>query len=216
MDGRSPSPVLPHANAADRRLVAYALATGAAAVPAADGAIVYTAVNQTVSWSATGDSIAIDVDGSGVDDFRIGWSINGQEAVMSGLNGSLVLVSGISLRPFAFGDIIADGESSSTSIGKQLAGYSPSAPFEWTGGTWGSGASSYAGFQLDGISGRLGWMYLTVPTAATTGSVITVHGYAYETVAEQSIVAGAVPAPGALLTLALGAVGIRGRRARAA
>jgi hypothetical protein len=220
MEGRSTSSTLPHADAADRRLLAYALATGAVAVPAADGAIVYSGVlNQTVSWSATGNSVEFNVDGAGSNDLRIGWNSQGNQIFLAGINGSAVLNANIyETRYFAFGDSITDGQPISGGVDKALANYALSTPFAYSSGSWSSGGSGYAGFQLGGGSGRLGWLHVTVPAAAGTGSTFTVHGYAYESVAEQSITAGAgaVPAPGALLTLALGAAGIRGRRARAA
>jgi hypothetical protein len=227
MEGRSTSSTLPHADAADRRLLAYALATGAVAVPAADGAIVYSGVlNQTVSWSATGNSVEFNVDGAGSNDLRIGWNSQGNQIFLQGLNFSTVLYAGIhEIRHFRFGDSITV-QPSAGGIDKALANYASSTPFALYSGTWYSGGngyavhggSGYAGFQLGGGNGQLGWLHVTVPAAAGTGSAFTVHGYAYESVAEQSITAGAgaVPAPGALLTLALGAAGIRGRRARAA
>jgi hypothetical protein len=228
MEGRSTSSTLPHADAADRRLLAYALATGAVAVPAADGAIVYSGVlNQTVSWSATGNSVEFNVDGAGSNDLRIGWNSQGNQIFLAGINGSSVLNTNTAeTRYFRFGDSITDGQPTVGGSDKALANYASSTPFALYSGSWYSGGngyavhggSGYAGFQLGGGSGQLGWLHVTVPAAAGTGSTFTVHGYAYESVAEQSITAGAgaVPAPGALLTLALGAAGIRGRRARAA
>jgi hypothetical protein len=230
MGGRSPSSVLPHADAADRRLLAYALATGAAAVPAADGAIVYTAVNQTVSWSATGNSAEFDVDRAGLNDLRVGWSGDGTTIYARGLDTlSIANVGGDWMNPsssfyeasnFAAGSPISFGTPTAGAKDMRLASYSSATPFGWSSGTWSSGGTGYLGFQFtpasSGGMASMGWIHVTVPTAAGPGAAFTVHGYAYETVGQQTINAGAVPAPGALLTLALGAVGIRGRRARAA
>lgn len=230
MDGRSPSSVLPHADAADRRLLAYALATGAAAVPAADGAIIYTAVNRTVSWSATGNSTEFDVDGAGLNDLRVGWSGDGTTIYARGMDTlGIANVGGDWMDPnssFYAASNLAAGSPISVATGTvggkdmRLASYSAATPFGWSSGTWSSGGSGYLGFKFtpagSGGVACMGWIHATVPTAAGPGAAFTVNGYAYETVGEQTINAGAVPGPGALVTLALGAVGIRGRRARAA
>ena len=230
MDGRSPSSVLPHADAGDRRLLAYALATGAMAVPAADGAIVYTAVNRTVSWSATGNSTEFDVDGAGLNDLRVGWSGDGTTIYARGMDTLGIANVGGDWRDPNSGYFdasnLAAGSPISVATGTvggkdmRLASYSAATPFAWSSGAWSSGVTGYLGFQFTpaGSGGRacMGWIQATAPTAAGPGAAVTVHGYAYETVGQQTINAGAVPGPGALVTLALGAVGIRGRRARAA
>jgi hypothetical protein len=171
--------------------------------------------------------VEFNVDGAGSNDLRIGWNSQGNQIFLEGLNFSTVLYANIAeIRHFRFGDSITNGQGSAGGIDKALANYASSTPFALSSGTWYSGGngyavhggSGYAGFALGGANGQLGWLHVTVPAAAGTGSTFTVHGYAYESVAAQSITAGAgaVPAPGALLTLALGAAGIRGRRARAA
>jgi len=216
MDGRSPSSVLPHADAADRRLLAYALATGAMAVPAADGAIVYTAVNRTVSWSATGNATEFDVDGAGLNDLRVGWSGDGTTIYAQGMDTlGIANVGGNYLDPtsgyfaasnFAAGSPISFGTGTVGAKDMRLANYSAATPFAWSSGAWSSGVTGYRGFQFtpagSGGMACMGWIQATVPTAAGPGAAVTVHGYAYETVGQQTINAGAVPGPGAPVTLA--------------
>ena len=75
--------------------------------------------------------------------------------------------------------------------------------------------SGYLGFTFEsmGVNGipslNYGWV-----SVSWDGTYLSIDGYAYETDADTGIVAGAIPAPGAigLLGLAAGAAGIRRKR----
>ena len=79
----------------------------------------------------------------------------------------------------------------------------------------GQAESGYVGFVFEnmGVNGipslNYGWI-----SVSWDGTYLNIDGYAYETDADTGIVAGAIPAPGAigLLGLAAGAAGIRRKR----
>lgn len=68
------------------------------------------------------------------------------------------------------------------------------------------GTNAYAGFEFQAADGlHYGWLYLNV-----NAGVIDFTGAAYESVPGMAITAGAVPEPGTMAMLALGAVGVLG------
>lgn len=72
--------------------------------------------------------------------------------------------------------------------------------------TWG-----YAGFQFQDTDGiHYGWVHGIANYNTSTNTIInvTIDGYAYETVACRSILAGAVPIPGSILLLGSGLFGL--------
>lgn len=79
------------------------------------------------------------------------------------------------------------------------------------------GVSRYLGLSLDMLDGsgtRYGWMKMTWAFEGDWNAVLRIDGYAFSDVAGESMVAGQIPAPGALplLGLAFGAAGIRRAR----
>ena len=82
-----------------------------------------------------------------------------------------------------------------------------------TMGNFAVGVSGYFGlrFLRETDSATLhGWVRMTKGTNPTTTGLI--HEYAYENVAGGTILAGDIPGPGSLALLALGALGLRGRK----
>jgi hypothetical protein len=207
----------PAVDPTERRLLAYALAVGAASVPSAHGAIVYSGVqNLTLTRTAGSDaSLNINLDG-GATDFVLTWYGSTGIIQISSESQNIVVNDGSGLRRLSAGALIGPGSPSSTDV-KELANYGVSGT--WTSGTWTAGATGYAGVAL-GSSGSSstpwGWIQITLPASGTVGSQVVVNSWAYESTGGASINAGAVPGPGALVSLALGAVGLRARRSRAA
>jgi hypothetical protein len=126
--------------------------------------------------------------------------------------------SGGKLARFQAGDLIQ------LDLGIQLAGKGiGSAGWSKSGGKGignfvvmnGEAESGYLGFTFEnmGVNGvpslNYGWV-----SVSWDGTYLSIDGYAYETDADTGIVAGAIPAPGAigLLGLAAGAAGIRRKR----
>ncbi len=70
----------------------------------------------------------------------------------------------------------------------------------------------YMGFYIDDVDGRhYGWADITVGQARNE---VTLHRFAYETTAGETILAGEIPEPTTMSLLALGAVGIAAVRRR--
>ena len=77
-------------------------------------------------------------------------------------------------------------------------------------GTFPLGTAAYVGFGLgSGTQFNYGWIKLAVSADAQS---ITIYGWAYNDVVNQSITVGQIPAPGAFALLAMG--GLVGRRRR--
>jgi hypothetical protein len=84
-------------------------------------------------------------------------------------------------------------------------------------GNWLSGRG-YLGFEFSSHGEHFGWVAGSVSNRGSGATFrLDVTGYAYDTVAGQNILAGqttAVPEPGTLVLLALGALGLTGLRKR--
>jgi hypothetical protein len=189
-------------------------------VTAADAGVIYSGtVNLTNAWGST--LTGVDLNGGG-NDFAFGWQnvpASPAEAVVqpSGVEW-LCLSGGDFAQNLSFGTTISSTSSvwkAPSASYKTLAAYDE-ATGAWINGQWAAGATGYAGMRLvNGSNYNYGWVRFTVPTTGAAGSNLTLVDWAYETTANASIDAGStVPAPGALLTLALGAAGVRARRAR--
>ena len=83
--------------------------------------------------------------------------------------------------------------------------------FTTQSGTFALGTTAYVGIGLgSGTQFNYGWIKLAVSADAQS---ITIYGWAYNDVVNQSITVGEIPGPGALGLLAI--VGLQGRRRRA-
>ncbi len=77
-------------------------------------------------------------------------------------------------------------------------------------GTFPLGTAAYVGFGLgSGTQFNYGWIKLAVSADAQS---ITIYGWAYNDVVNQSITVGQIPAPGAFALLAMGGLVARRRR----
>ena len=208
----------------DRSLVAYALASGAVA-SSASGAVVYSGT-QNLSLSAgtgTANSLAIDVNGGGTDFTLTFLASNGTN------RGRLNIASSASAASLGTA-ASKGGVAAALSAGAAIS--SSPTPNQWgatsqtklmtefdqtTGaalaGDWGNVSSKYIGGRIETTPGsnqfNYGWIRISTPSF-DTGSV-TVHDWAYETTAGQSILAGqisAIPGGGAMALLSLGASGL--------
>jgi hypothetical protein len=85
-------------------------------------------------------------------------------------------------------------------------------------GHWAPSGAGYLGFEFGPTGGEhFGWVAMSVAYSYSTGFAAHITGYAYDTVAGQNIDAGqtsAVPEPGTLALLALGAMGLMALRKR--
>jgi hypothetical protein len=194
----------------ERRLLAYAAAAGAVGCGALAGSpagadIIYTPAHSAIPPFT---QLFLDLNHDGIDDFEL---INqGQSGFFypymqaKGLQGNGVLGSGI----------LASRLAKSARIGPG----SPFNTFGWmgnglSGGPWIGSFTGYLGFQFD-VNGQLhyGWAALTVGFGfGQPGYSEALTGYAYDTIANQAILAGqtsATPEPGTVALLALGFLGL--------
>ncbi len=103
------------------------------------------------------------------------------------------------------------------------SGAGPRLASDWGGvsyGLWlGGVANKFAGLRFNIVSPGItnthyGWVKLSVNAGLTN---ITVHSYAYETIADKGLMAGQIPEAGSLALLAAGAAGVLAwRKKRAA
>lgn len=78
------------------------------------------------------------------------------------------------------------------------------------------GTTGYIGLKLQpsgSTDAFYGWAYLTFNGTGNTAGEFTLHGFAYDTVANEAILAGQVPEPSSALLLATGAGGVVALRA---
>ena len=143
---------------------------------------------------------------------------DGNMAVMNSIAAPFGDKSGNNLARFQAGDLIQldlnlglSGKGVG-SHGKDIDGGKGNGNFVVMNG---QAESGYVGFVFEnmGVNGipslNYGWI-----SVSWDGTYLNIDGYAYETDADTGIVAGAIPAPGAigLLGLAAGAAGIRRKR----
>lgn len=208
----APAPLAPKPSPDfNRRLLAYALAGGAAAAPASAAVVYSGAQNLTVSW---GNTQAIDFTGIGsVGDYTFDVNLGTGSITVSGAAGNFVAHQKLNAdaTPFASGSVI--GSAAFFSLGtKTLAAYS--GPGGWSGGSFAVG-TSFLGVQLtNGSDNHYGWVRVTVP--ANTSSPLTIVDWAHESTANTEIRAGStsVPETGSTALFSLGAAGLCLWRAR--
>ncbi len=197
-------------------VAAAAVAAGVAA--SANAAIVYSGVvNFVCAVDIDGCYINVETGvlsngpGSGVP----GWDVNPYSSA-SGMNffnstgGGQLRQTGQTTGPagnLAAGTVIGSAGSYNTST---------SNVFGTASAGWQYSAVNMIGFRFVAAAGttHYGWMRFAMGAAGSSGTSMTrtVVDYAYENVANASIEAGAIPAPGAIALLGL--AGLAGRRRR--
>jgi hypothetical protein len=186
-------------NQMHRDLSRYALAAGAAGVSAlalvqpADGQIVYTPAHVELT---PGGTMPVDLNHDGVTDFtirqylyRTGHSSNRLEAVPSPHGGIKKGVADLLAAAMLPGSNVGDSDAfvHGAAIMASLSAYSSAAY-----GSWLTAKNCYLGvkFHIDGDT-HYGWARLTVTYAGPyEQDLALLTGYAYQTQANTSIVAG--------------------------
>lgn len=209
----------PTSSTFDRSLVAYALAGGSLA-SSASGAIVYSGVQNLslTAGSGTANTLAIDVDGGGAD-FTLAFiahdgsnqgSLDIQTSTGAGAlnNGT----KGVAAALSANASISASSGNYFNNTVKLMARYN-STTGAGEAGDWYGQSNKYIAGRIETSPGSgqysYGWIEASVPS--TAAGTVTVHGWAYETTPEQSILAGqttAIPGGGAMALFSLGAAGL--------
>jgi len=198
-------------------LVAAAVAMGATA--AANAAIVYSGILNF--------SCAIDTDGTyinvetgqltnGPASLVPGWDVNPYRS-SSGSGMNFFSPTGGGMVSAASGTGPAINLASGTLIGasSNFSSATSTISFGSAAGQWQYASNNIVGFRFVSSAGttHYGWMRFLMGSQPATGNLVTrtVVDFAYESVAGQSIAAGA-PAPGALALL--GVAGLAGKRRR--
>jgi len=189
----------------DSKLKVYAsLAMGAAGIGLVNGQIVYTDVNPDVVVTTVGDSLAIDFDADGINDYtirRFDWSgvatntavIGRPEVVGNGGMGSMgttiPYLSALNLNdPIGSAGTwqIQDGVDPQQS--KQGFASTYSGAFY---GNFGDNAEHYVGVMFQpggGTNTHFAW--IRVSDIPAEGNTVTIKDFAYNTVVDQQILAG--------------------------
>jgi len=206
-----------------RRLASYGAAAGAAAAgtlvlaqPAQAG-IIYTPKN----INFTSGIVFMNLNGDGVNDFKITNELGFRDvnSVWVSANGHLgdVIVQGPGAAALSAGFVIGPGDQFKAGLANMVSATLSQSSSLYFRGNWNNVRQRYLGLAFL-VNGQVhyGWAELDVSTSRQTWVVDTkLLGYAYDTVANQSIMAGqttaatpAVPEPGTLGLLALGALGL--------
>jgi hypothetical protein len=192
------------------------VAPAAGALAAASGAhadIVYFDFQDLIV--ASGSSLSIDIDQDGFNDLRLkNYNFGGgayQGADVTFFPGRLTsFLAGPSnlayVSNLAFGAPINASNTGVSFFGSMAYGASnPNAQFN-------NATDAYIGLSFPtGPNLFYAWVRVDVNNAART---LTIKDWAYQSVSNVGITAGAIPSPGALGLLALGAVGVAGYRQR--
>jgi PEP-CTERM motif len=197
----------------------YAAAAGATGVgmlataQLAPADIIYTPAN--ISLQTFGPTF-LDVNNDGIVDFRFFGTITGGTGPRGFYSTRLLRASAYGLNgfkgPLNRGAVIGAADSFAKSGGmatsQRLHLFSGAGTLTYRQGPW-ADVLGYLGleFQIDGQT-HFGWAELDVNFESGDGSIL---GYAYDTVAEQSLEAGqtsSTPEPGTLGLLALGSLGL--------
>ncbi len=158
-----------------------------------------------------------DVDGNGTIDFtfqnrypnsgtQVNWHLNFDPAVAGNgvvgyvgpfVNYANALMMGTNIGPSSTFQTSSQVVLGSNYGGTLYGGFATQVP---------PGTNAYAGFQFSAADGlHYGWLFLNV-----NAGVIDFTGAAYESTPGVAIAAGAIPEPGTMAMLALGAVGVLG------
>ncbi len=208
----------------DRSLVAYALASGAVA-STASGAIVYSGAQNLslTSGSGTANTLDIDVNGGGTD-FTLSFLAHdpagptvGSLRIQSSATAASLATSGNKnvAAALSAGNSISSTPSplqwGMTSQSKLMTEFDAS-----TGAAlsdeWGNVSNKYIGGRMDAGSGQFYYGWIQISTPSSDAGTVIVHDWAYDSTADQSILAGqtvsAVPGGGAMALFSLGASGL--------
>lgn len=201
----------------DRKLLAYALAGGAASVPASAAVVYSGAQNVTVNY---GNSAGIDFSGIGAaTDFTFYFDSTAPLLRLSATGGNPIA------HTFKTSDAISyttgasiDGTQPYGVGTKRLADYSSSVGGAYNGGPFAAG-TSFVGVRLStGIGSDVNYGWIRVNLPADTNSPFTIVDWAYQNTANTAILAGqtssAVPETGSTALFSLGAAGLCLWRAR--
>lgn len=202
----------------DRHLLGYALAAGAglaAAVQPAEARVIVTPVDRILTPPYWG----IDLNNDGYDEFVLRWTSYSHEAGILAMsifgvprrgNGVIGTGGAMSAARLGTGAMIGAVAGPWLNIGTALVASVNAAGSAQ--GAWGGDASGFLGLRFEFTSTHYGWARLSVHTGAGPSLEVKLMSYAWETEADQPIVAGGksavVPEPGTLGLLALGAVGL--------
>ncbi|MBX3378042.1 MAG: PEP-CTERM sorting domain-containing protein [Phycisphaeraceae bacterium] len=210
----------------DAHFVAVAAAAGAAAMGAAqkaDAAIVYSGVvNIPIASSTNGLYLnvvtgVINEPGNTTGATVPGWDINPWSSTALNFFNPAAPAGGVYVQRVGgggtanlpVGEIIGAAPSGGRLYGASTAATTGNDPFVL------NSADNIVGFRFqneaNGNATHYGWFRVSLSTTLSAQPRLLVE-YAYEDVAGADIAAGAIPAPGSLALLALGAVGVAGRR----
>ena len=198
----------------DKKLLAYAIAAGATAVPANAGIIYYA--GPELSSKTTGTPINLDLDGDTVIDFLF----NGQTTIADDttIRNQVNTSNFYTTVPLTAGvNVSSQSMSSGLFTLNQGLFEDYKSPISDISGSFANGVDAYMGLRFS-ISGQThyGWALvnarLYVAPSDDGIAEVKVKQYAYESLAETSLLTGqtssAVPEPSSLALFALGAAGI--------
>jgi hypothetical protein len=198
----------------EKDIVAYSLAAGAVLIGAAgaNAAVHHTDLGAGVVLNTDGATIDIDFDGGGTE-FTIAFGTSYRRVNVAyrtanaswrggngyGTTGAIALNNGDNVDSGA-----QWGHSNLT--GTNSFGNMAYTSYNLGYGSFAGTSDKYLGVRFT-ISGNThyGWIQVQVPADVTYA---TITGYAYEDVADAQITAGAIPEPGSLALLAIGAAGL--------
>jgi hypothetical protein len=210
----------------DAHFVACAAAAGAAAMGVAqkaDAAIVYSGVvNFPIQSTTNGLYLnvvtgAINEPGNTAGSTVPGWDINPWSSTALNFFSPTAPAGGVYVQRVGgggtanlpAGTIIGAVPGGGRAYGSSTGATTGNDPFVL------SSADNLVGFRFqneaNGNATHYGWFRVSLSTTLSAQPRLLVE-YAYEDVAGADIAAGAIPAPGSLALLALGAVGVAGRR----
>ncbi|GAB4254368.1 MAG: hypothetical protein Kow0079_10590 [Vicingaceae bacterium] len=174
---------------------------GVAAIDNADAQVVYTDVNPDQTFSTSGDSYNLDLNGDAIVDFTLKFDINTYSSgaytanivqIVNG-TGNQNLGQGAPGNNWNYPSVLSSGDTigsagpwiSGANVVSGLASY-------WVGsgsyGYWGGQSMKFLGLKFDiGGNTHYGWARVSVASQATG---FTIHDYAYESTPNTEIIAG--------------------------
>ncbi len=197
----------------DNKLKLYStLALGVMSAGALNAQIVYHDVNPDVtvdgvSGTASRDSLQIDINADGVDDFQLQVRIYGTTPVNSQANmnayavGAETLASLVSYTSLGYamsipaGTLIGSASAWNANIQAVMASLFGTTNY----GTIGDGADHYLGIKFNDNASALHYGWIRVGGINTNGTTVTIKDWAYQTIADSAIAAGDM-GPGAGVT----------------